>query len=66
MQELLTREFSRGFRSSKWLESCAARQLLCTSFKKKKSKAEQTEIISFLENQLLSARTVGADKHQQR
>lgn len=64
MQELLTSEFSRGFRSSKWLESCAARQLLCMSFKKK-SKAEQTEITSFLENQLLSARTVGADKHQQ-
>lgn len=31
----------------------------------KKSKAEQTEIISFLEKWLLSARTVGADKHQQ-
>lgn len=33
-------------------------------FQKKKSKAEQTEIISFLEKQLLSARTVGADKHR--
>lgn len=45
---------------------CSQAAIVHVFQKKKKSKAEQTEIISFLENQLLSARTVGADKHQQR
>lgn len=49
-------EFSRGFRCSKSLESQPA---IVSAVQK--SKAEQTEIMSFLEKCLFSARTVNAD-----
>lgn len=59
-QEPLLKEVARGFGCSKLLGSCTASQLVCLPFKK--HKAEQTEIVSFLEKWLLSAaRMVTAD-----